>query len=104
MSPAIHGDAAGLLREAIAITGNMLEAATGGDWEAVMALELERAPLIAQGAQLSVELATLLQELQSLNQELEQLTDVARLATASLSAAARRNDILAESYGQAGMS
>ncbi len=103
MNPAIHGDAAGLLREAIAITGNMLEAASSGDWETVMALERERAPLIAQGAQLSAEIATLLQELQGLNHELAQLTDVARLATASLAADARYRDLAVETYGQTGL-
>ena len=40
-------------------------------------------------------------ELQVLNRELEQLTDVARLAAASLAAAARQNSVAVETYGRA---
>lgn len=101
MNAAAQGDGAGLLREAIAITGNMLAAASRGDWEAVIELELDRAPLIGQSAQLSAEMGVLLQELQVLNRELEQLTDVARLAAASLAVAARQNSVAVETYGRA---
>lgn len=102
MNAAVDGDAAVLLREAIAITANMLAAAARDDWEAVIEMERDRASLIGHSARLSSEIGVLLQELQALNIELEQLTDAARMAAASAAVAARLNTVAVATYGRTG--
>ncbi len=100
MNVTIQSDPAGLLREAISITGNMLEAASHGDWETVIELEQDRTPLIAQNTLINAEMGALLQELQFLNIELEQLTSEARLAVAMSASTARQCRVAIETYGK----
>lgn len=102
MNAVIHADSAGLLKDAIALTASMLAAASRGDWESVVEMERDRAPLIGHSGMLSEEIGTLLGELRELNLELERLTGEARLAAALSANIARLKKVAIDTYGDAG--
>jgi uncharacterized protein involved in exopolysaccharide biosynthesis len=102
MNAPVAADSAALLREAIAITGNMLAAANADDWDTVALLEVERAVVIAESADMSREVGGLLEELLALNKELEQLACVGRNAASEVLDQARHNAVAVDAYQRTG--
>ncbi len=100
MSPV--ADSAGLLREAISLTENMIAAAGADDWEAVAALEADRATLLADSAEVSRAVGHLLEDLLALNRELETLAGEARAATAAALETLHRGGQAVGAYGSIG--